>query len=184
MWFFLVAFVLAFIRPLTAVTAAATPSILFTEMIVYILRMLSARVILHRIELINNNDDYCLFHLLVQKYFDRVQYFLNMNNFFSPWSKMIFYLINLHIWARSKIFDHIQTVLNEVKNFFELADGIGIHILNSFRIFYSFTQGHYIYDWFSIDKTNIWKVSKDEKRSSWVTCQVANHYTWPVIELE
>ena len=50
--------VLAVKRPLTAPTAAATPLILFTEMIVYILRMLSTRVILHRIELINNNDDY------------------------------------------------------------------------------------------------------------------------------
>ena len=70
----------------------------------------------------------CLFHLLVQKYFDRVQYFLNMNKFFWPWSKVIFYLIDLHIWAWSKIFDHIQKILNVVKKFFELADGIGIQV--------------------------------------------------------
>ena len=56
--FFLVAFVLAFIRPLTVVTAASTSSILFTEIIVYMLRMLSTRVALHRIELIANSDDY------------------------------------------------------------------------------------------------------------------------------
>ena len=41
---------------------------------------------------------------------------------------MIFYLINLHISAWSKIFDHIQKILNAVKFFFELADGIGINI--------------------------------------------------------
>ena len=48
---------------------------------------------------------------------DRVQYFLNTFKFFWSWPKVIFYLINLHIWAWSKIFDHNQKILNLVQNF-------------------------------------------------------------------
>ena len=66
----------------------------------------------------------CLFHLLVQKYFDHAQIFLTMCAIFLntfkfcwPWSKVIFYLMNLHIWAWSKIFAHIQKILNVVKKF-------------------------------------------------------------------
>ena len=44
---------------------------------------------------------------------DCVQYFLYYFKFFLPLSKVIFYLTNLHIWAWSKIFDHIQKVLNQ-----------------------------------------------------------------------
>ena len=44
--------------------------------------------------------------------------------------------MNLHIWAWSKIFEHIQKLLKTVKNIwtwskiFELADGIGIKVQN------------------------------------------------------
>ena len=41
-------------------------------------------------------------------FFDCVQFFLNTFLIFWLLSKVIFYLINLHIWAWSKIFDHIQ----------------------------------------------------------------------------
>ena len=50
-------------------------------------------------------------------FFDCVQYFLNTFKFFWPWSKVIFYLINLHIWSWSKIFDHIQIYWMWSKNF-------------------------------------------------------------------
>ena len=50
-------------------------------------------------------------------YFDCVQYFLNMFKFFWLWSKVIFYLINLHIWAWSKLFDHIQIYWTRSKSF-------------------------------------------------------------------
>ena len=40
-----------------------------------------------------------------------------MFKIFWPWSKVIFYLINLHIWAWSKIFDHIQIYWTWSKNF-------------------------------------------------------------------
>ena len=50
-------------------------------------------------------------------FFDRVQYFLKTFNFFLPWSKVIFYFINLHIWAWSEIFDHTKKILNVVKKF-------------------------------------------------------------------
>ena len=57
----------------------------------------------------------CLFHLLVQKYFDHAQIFLTVSNIFWTSSKcfdrgqkVIFYLINLHIWAWSKSFECSQ----------------------------------------------------------------------------
>ena len=55
------------------------------------------------------------FHVMVEKYFDNVQKMLTVCNIFSPWSKRTFYLINLHISARSKIFDHVQKVYNVLK---------------------------------------------------------------------
>ena len=68
-------------------------------------------------------------------FFDCVQYALNTFKFFWPWSKVIFYFINLHIWAWSKIFDHIQIywsgqkILNAANFVFELADGLGIIVI-------------------------------------------------------
>lgn len=56
-------------------------------------------------------------------FFDCVQYFLNTFKFFWPWPKVIFYLINLHIWAYSNI-------LNAANFVFELADGLGIRCLS------------------------------------------------------
>ena len=50
-------------------------------------------------------------------FFDLVHYFLNTCNFFWPWSKVIFYLINLHIWAWSNIFEHIQIYWTLSKKF-------------------------------------------------------------------
>ena len=50
-------------------------------------------------------------------FFDCVQYFLNTFKIFWPWSKVIFYLINLHIWAWSKMFDHIQIYWTWSKKF-------------------------------------------------------------------
>ena len=50
-------------------------------------------------------------------FFDCVQYFLNKFKIFWPWPKVIFYLINLHIWSWSKIFDHIQIYWTRSKNF-------------------------------------------------------------------
>ena len=51
------------------------------------------------------------------KIFDLIQYFLNLIKYFCAWSKVIFYLIILHIWAWSKIFDHIQKYWTRSKNF-------------------------------------------------------------------
>ena len=48
---------------------------------------------------------------------DLVHYLLNTCNFFRPWSKVIFYLINLHILAWSNIFEHIQKYWTLSKNF-------------------------------------------------------------------
>ena len=66
-------------------------------------------------------DDYsiCLFKniLMCSIFFDRAQYFLNPLKFFWPQSKVIFYLINLHIWAWSKIFDHIKKYWTQSKRF-------------------------------------------------------------------
>ena len=66
----------------------------------------------------------CLFHLVVQKYFDHAQKYFEVFNiiwtcsiFFWPWSKVIFYRINLHIWALSKLIDHIPKILNKVNKF-------------------------------------------------------------------
>ena len=65
-----VAFGLADIRPLTAATAAVTHEVLFTEMPCYVLGrlysscVLSTKVVLHRIEIINKtlvNDDFSNF---------------------------------------------------------------------------------------------------------------------------
>ena len=79
-----------------------------------------------------------VFHLLVKKYFDHAQNVFTVFNifwmfkFFWSWLKVMFYLVNLHIWVWSKIFDLIQKYWMWSKKFnaanfiFELADGIGI----------------------------------------------------------
>ena len=53
-----------------------------------------------------------------------VIYFFKHSQIFWSWSKARFYLINLHIWAWSKIFDHIQKILNTVKNIWTWSKGI------------------------------------------------------------
>ena len=86
----------------------------------------------------------CLFHLLAMIYFDHTQFFLTVVNIFRTCSnffdhgKVIFYFIDLHIRAWSKIFVHIQKILNLVKKFernqffFELAEGLGINLKRYF----------------------------------------------------
>ena len=50
------------------------------------------------------------------KFFWACSIFFEHSQFFWSWSKTRFYLINFHIWAWSKIFEHIQNILNTVKN--------------------------------------------------------------------
>ena len=52
----------------------------------------------------------------VLKFFWASSIFFEHSQIFWSWSKARFYLINLHIWAWSKIFEHIQKILNTVKN--------------------------------------------------------------------
>ena len=42
--------------------------------------------------------------------------FFEHSQIFWSWTKARNYLINLHIWAWPKIFEHIQKILNRVKN--------------------------------------------------------------------
>ena len=49
------------------------------------------------------------------KFFWACSIFFEHSQIFWSWSKARFYLINLHIWAWSKIFEHIQKILNTVK---------------------------------------------------------------------
>ena len=58
----------------------------------------------------------CIQWTLEKRTEHRVQIFLSVFNIFWSWSKARFYLINLHIWERSKIFEQIQKILNTVKN--------------------------------------------------------------------
>ena len=72
------------------------------------------------------------FRLMVHNFFDNVQIFLTVCNIFSPWSKVTFYLINLHIWA--KIFDHIQKVLTTFKKYWMQSKNFG-RGQNSFELY-------------------------------------------------
>ena len=58
------------------------------------------------------------------KFFCTCSIFFEHSQIFWSWSKARFYLINLHIWAWSKIFEHIQKILNTVKNFWTSAKNI------------------------------------------------------------
>ena len=75
----------------------------------------------------------CLFHLLVQKYFDHVQHFLTLVKCFLTWSKEMFYLLILQISERSKRLTTFKNFEQDQKNLnitkFELADGLGIRKL-------------------------------------------------------
>ena len=46
------------------------------------------------------------------KFFWACSIFFEHSHIFWSWSKARFYLINFHIWAWSKIFEHIQKILN------------------------------------------------------------------------
>ena len=59
------------------------------------------------------------------KFFDLSQYFLNLVKYFWAQSKIIFYLIILHIWAWSKIFDHIPKYWTRSKIFEHIQKRIG-----------------------------------------------------------
>ena len=58
------------------------------------------------------------------KFFCACSIFFEHSQIFWSWSKARFYLINLHIWAWSKIFEHIQKILNTVKNIWTLTKKI------------------------------------------------------------
>ena len=58
------------------------------------------------------------------KFFCACSIFFEHSQIFWSWSKARFYLINLHIWAWSKIFEHIQKILNTVKNIWTGAKNI------------------------------------------------------------
>ena len=58
------------------------------------------------------------------KFFWAWSIFFEHNQIFWSWSKARFYLINLHIWAWSKIFEHIQKILNTVKNIWTWSKNI------------------------------------------------------------
>ena len=58
------------------------------------------------------------------KFFWACSIFFEHSQIFWSWSKARFYLINLHIWAWSKIFEHIQKILNTVKNIWTWSKNI------------------------------------------------------------
>ena len=58
------------------------------------------------------------------KFFWACSIFFERSQIFWSWSKARFYLINLHIWAWSKIFEHIQKILNTVKNIWTWSKNI------------------------------------------------------------
>ena len=58
------------------------------------------------------------------KFFWACSLFFEHSQIFWSWSKARFYLINLHIWAWSKIFEHIQKILNTVKNIWTWSKNI------------------------------------------------------------
>ena len=58
------------------------------------------------------------------KFFCACSIFFEHSQIFWSWSKARFYLINLHIWAWSKIFEHIQKILNTVKNIWTWSKNI------------------------------------------------------------
>ena len=58
------------------------------------------------------------------KFFWPCSIFFEYVKFFWPRLKVIFYLINFHIWAWSKIFEHIQKILNTVKNIWTWSKNI------------------------------------------------------------
>ena len=49
------------------------------------------------------------------KFFDHVQYFLNVVKYFWPCSNMQIYKVKYHFWPRSKNFERVQKILNTVK---------------------------------------------------------------------
>ena len=51
------------------------------------------------------------------KFFDCLQYFLNMFKYFWPCSNMQIYKVQFYFWQSSKIFDCVQKILNMVKIF-------------------------------------------------------------------
>ena len=58
------------------------------------------------------------------KFFWACSIFFEHSLMFWSWPKARFYLINLHIWAWSKIFEHIQKILNMVKNIWTWSKNI------------------------------------------------------------
>ena len=58
------------------------------------------------------------------KFFWACSIFFEHSQIFWSWSKARFYLINFHIWAWSKIFEHIQKILNTVKNIWTRSKNI------------------------------------------------------------
>ena len=73
----------------------------------------------------------CLFHLLVQKYFDHAHIF-TLSNFFDHGQK---WYCTLYIWPYSKNIEHVQKNLNATKIFFELKVSLFQNVLwvSSFR---------------------------------------------------
>ena len=60
------------------------------------------------------------------KFFWACSIFFEHSQIFWSCSKARFYLINLHIWAWSKIFEHIQKILNTIKNIWTWSKNIWI----------------------------------------------------------
>ena len=58
------------------------------------------------------------------KFFSACSIFFEHSQIFWSWSKARFYLIDLHIWAWSKIFEHIQKILNAIKNIWTWSKNI------------------------------------------------------------
>ena len=58
------------------------------------------------------------------KFFWACSIFFKCSQIFWSWPKARFYLINLHIWAWSKLFEHIQKILNTVKNIWTWSKNI------------------------------------------------------------
>ena len=60
----------------------------------------------------------------VFKFFFALSIFFEHSQIVWSWSKARFYLINLHIWAWSKVFEHIQNILNTIKNIWTWSKNI------------------------------------------------------------